>query len=158
MVTRDLAKVETAGSSPVYRFIQRRGHPDGCPFSFERAPSGARSSSVSASLRSVQNRHPQDVVNRLSLLPQKVLHLQYFFCGRSEEEPLTRGAGSSLRFASVGAKPTSTGRCAPVYRFIQRRGHLDGCPFSLNKPHQEFEVRTSPLRSGPFKADIHRMS
>ena len=95
---------------------------------------------------------------RLSLLPKKVLHLQYFFCGRSEEEPLTRGAGSSLRFASVGAKPTSTGRCAPVYRFIQRKGHPNGCPFSLNEPHPGLEVRASPLRSGPFKADIHRMS
>ena len=94
---------------------------------------------------------------RLSLFATKRISDRIsFFVARSEEEPLTRGASSCLRFAPVGAKQTSTGRLAPVYRSLQRKRISDRISFFCCKerrgaahPRCEFSF---PLRSGRRKA------
>ena len=103
MVTRDLAKVETAGSSPVYRSLQQKGYPIGYPFLLQgakRSHSPAVRVLVSASLRSAQSRRPLDVLRPSIALIAK----------RSHSSALRLLVSASrLHFVSVVSKPTSTG-------------------------------------------------
>ena len=70
---------------------------------------------------------------RLSLFQQKDIRKDILFCCKSKEEPLPRGAGSRLRFASVGAEQTSPGRLAPVYRSHNQKVSI-GCLPSFYLP------------------------
>ena len=114
MVTRDLAKVETAGSSPVYRSNN-----------------------------------------------EKDIRKDILFRCRSEEEPLPRAAASCLRFAPVRAEQTSTGRLAPVYRFIRpiRGSKFERLHFVsvVSKPTStgcRETVRAKPRSTGPRAPSI----
>ena len=73
LVEYDLAKVGVAGSSPVSRSQEyKKGYPKWIPFLVLFKPCRARTFEVSALLRSVQNRHPPDVVHRLALKQKEV--------------------------------------------------------------------------------------
>ena len=71
LVERDLAKVEAAGSSPVSRFFiftKRKGYPMDSPFFFvkEEPKRALPTFEFFASLRSLQNQGPPDLVQRLA--------------------------------------------------------------------------------------------
>ena len=70
LVERDLAKVEAAGSSPVSRFFiftKRKGYPMDSPFFVKEEPKRALPTfEFFASLRSLQNQGPPDLVQRLA--------------------------------------------------------------------------------------------
>ena len=78
-----------------------------------------RTFEVSALLRSVQNRHPPDVVHRLAL-NQKEVRIDIYM----QESCRTRTV-RGLRSAPVVAKRTSTGCSATSRALISKRVHVD---------------------------------
>ena len=157
MVTRDLAKVETAGSSPVYRFCStKKGHPERMSFFVERAPSGAQSSSVFVPLRSAQSRCPPDTLRRLSLMfnKKRTSGKDVLFRRKS---PIRGSKFERLRSTAVGAEQVSTGHLAPSIASVQqKRTSGKDVPFSLKELHPGLKVRASSFHYGRRRAGVHR--
>ena len=160
MVTRDLAKVETAGSSPVYRSYNEKRYPSWISLFRYRSVAEPLTRGAASCLRSTPVGAEQTSPGRLAPVYRSYNEKRYpswisLFRYRSVAEPLTRGAASCLRSTPVGAEQTSPGRLAPVYRSYNEKRYSSWislfCYRSVAEPLTR--AAASCLRSTPVGAE-----